>query len=136
MCHSFIRHIWFTNWMVNWHIKANCMCHIRRIFLTHSHMTYHEYVSRIVWTQLKTISAIFSATVFQQLDFGCRHGYSVVAEYCSTIIQLYLQPKSNDWNSPADNVILLACNSKYVHNNFACTWLVTPLLQLNYNHNT
>ncbi len=29
------------------------MCQIRRIFLTHSHMTHHGYVPRIVWTQLK-----------------------------------------------------------------------------------
>ncbi len=43
MCHLFIRHIWFTNWAVNWHIKANCMCQIRQIFLTHSHMMHHEY---------------------------------------------------------------------------------------------
>ncbi len=58
MCHSFIHHIWFANRVVNWHIEANCMCQIRRIFYTHSHMTHHEYVSRIVWTQLKTNSFV------------------------------------------------------------------------------
>ncbi len=55
MCHLFICHIWFTNWVVNWHIKANCMCQIQRIFWTHSHMMHHKYVLRIVWTQLNAL---------------------------------------------------------------------------------
>ncbi len=56
MCHSFIRHIWFANWAVNWRINANCMCQIWRNFLTHSHMTHHKYVPCIVWTQLQRIA--------------------------------------------------------------------------------
>ncbi len=37
MCHSFIRHIWFANWTVNWHIKANCVSDSTNLFDTFLH---------------------------------------------------------------------------------------------------
>ncbi len=43
------------------------MCQIRRIFLTHSHMSHHEYVPRIVWTQLKWLCAQSTHMVSQIL---------------------------------------------------------------------
>ncbi len=57
--------------------------------------------------------ANFCAIVSQQLDFRCRHGYHIVAEYSSIIIQP-IQRKSNHWNTHADDATLSACNSQHV----------------------
>ncbi len=76
MCHLFIRYIWFANWAVNWHIKANCMCQIRWIFLTHSHMTHHKYVPRIVWTRLNW--------TFVQEKSGCVVSTTYIDRYVKT----------------------------------------------------
>ncbi len=73
VCHSFIRHMWFASLAVNWHIKANCMCQIRQIFLnTFTHdapqiRTTHRVDPVLYVNEIDVIPAPFPHGSFYQM---------------------------------------------------------------------